>query len=109
MGLDYPYTSLILNGICQENRDRIHFRLEMLALPPLHLQSQDDDRLEDLLSHSPIEGIITLPRLSRTTLQRAVERGGSVVQLGFDKPRSEERRVGEEVVRKCISRWSPDH
>lgn len=87
-GIDYPYTSLILNGICQQNRDRVHFRLEMLALPPLHLQSDQDDRdrVEDLLSHSPIHGIISLPRLRHHTLERLVERGMPVVYIGLMDP-----------------------
>src|SRR3546814_2577177 len=35
--------------------------------------------------------------------------GGSTPSLGTISPRSEERRVGQECVRTCRSRWSPYH
>src|SRR3546814_14423697 len=42
-------------------------------------------------------------------LDKAVEKLRMDGSAKADKKRSEERRVGQECVRTCRSRWSPDH
>src|SRR5690606_19730588 len=69
LGLQYPFTSALLHGICDINTARINFRLEMLPLPSLDKQTPTDRRVEDLVSHTEINGVIALYRLRPDTLQ----------------------------------------
>src|SRR3546814_17163808 len=50
---------------------------------------------------------IVNPTGSRTALPEP--RGLSAARIGVDQPRSEERRVGQECVSTCRSRWQPYH
>ncbi len=86
-GLAYPFTSRLLNGICRQNSERVHFRLEMLTLPPRTLQEANEDRrVDDLLSHTRIHGIIALPRLRPETMQRLMAQHLFIVQIGLIEP-----------------------
>src|SRR3546814_12638447 len=80
------------DSIPQQMHDRIFQRLQNIAVGAGIAAA---DRNEDLLAQ----------------LTRGIA-GGSVhvAEHGFSRPdRSEERRVGEECVRTCRSRWSPHH
>src|SRR3546814_11725968 len=63
--------------------------------------------LADCLTHRALdERHAALP--AGAQLGGAVEGAAIEVEVGLDKLRSEERRVGTECVRSCRSRWAPD-
>src|SRR3546814_4215952 len=62
-----------------------------------------EDRAVDLDRHI-VAGLLTDPLPSRSDL-----RTGFLIEMNPVVGRSEERRVGQECVSTCRSRWSPDH
>src|SRR3546814_15913044 len=43
---------------------------------------------------------------AKPILGRGEQRAGAILILGLEQPRTEERRVGQECVSTCRSRWS---
>src|SRR3546814_8323645 len=54
----------------------------------------------------------SIPRVHKSGVESASirpDQDGLTAEVGFNRVRSEERRVGKECVSPCRSRWSPCH
>src|SRR3546814_12075960 len=64
-------------------------------------------RIRTLLRRVPQE---TLPKVQEVRFgEPSFDLDRQPLRRGTDEVRSEERRVGKEGVRTCMSRWSPSH
>src|SRR3546814_11328719 len=72
-------------------------------------QSARGRRVDEVVQLVGDDGVVLGRRLGRPVLENWTETGSIVQRAGREVPvRSEERRVGQECVSTCRSRWSPD-
>src|SRR3546814_19472052 len=75
-----------------------------------HVAPSTYDDLSALMATNRADGVIFLGQSSLfAEFNRLAQEESRFVVWGAQLPRSEERRVGQECVSTCRSRWSPYH
>src|SRR3546814_18502633 len=80
-----------------------HAKAEMLK--HRHCVGQRDDLPQSIDLEAQLAGLVVVPAVEADVAFLPSGKGCEAQSVA----RSEERRVGEECVRPCRSRWSPDH